>query len=68
MIVIYEKDDLVEGVIDRPMFIAPGWADVDTDLHSASFGAETVYIARQDGRFPNGESTECAARSISRAN
>lgn len=51
MIVIYELHDLVEGVIARCAFDRPMLSDVNPDLWGADGYAETVYIARRDGRF-----------------
>ena len=51
MIVIYEKSDLVDGAMDSAEFQPPTWASVNSDLRSAEAYADTVYIARQDGRF-----------------
>jgi len=51
MIIIYEQSDLVDGVVDRPMFQPPQWSDLQPDMRAGEANADTVYIARQDGRF-----------------
>jgi hypothetical protein len=51
MIIIYEQGDLKNGVIDRPMFHPPEWSDLQPDMRAGEANADTVYIARQDGRF-----------------
>lgn len=52
MIVIYEKSDLNDpAAADRPFLEPPKLSDVQSDKQGRSGYAETVYIARQDGRF-----------------
>ena len=51
MIVIYEKSDLINGAVDSAEFQPPTWANINSDLRGAEAYANTVYIARQDGRF-----------------